>query len=153
MEVYTLFFDGSYNNFSGDGSWGAVLLRGCVTATHTAYVQQHEMARAHGFLIQSGSNTSAEADALLHGIKLARRFIRSPSSSQLIVHGDCSTAIRALSCEMLPWDSRLKMKLREAISLAEPFGSVIATWVPRADNKAADHEARVGSHAPVGEEM
>lgn len=141
METYTLFFDGSYDRFTGDGSWGAVLLHGCVSATLTLDPQQGEVTRARGFLNQSGSNTVAEADALLHGIKLARQYIRHRSTCQLIVHGDCQTAIRALAREVLPGRSHLRMKLCKAISLAEPFGSVVATWVPRTFNKIADHEA------------
>lgn len=141
MDTYTLFFDGSYNNFTGDGSWGAVLFHGLVSATLTLEQQQGEVTRARGFLNQCGSNTVAEADALLHGIKLARQYIRHRSTCKLIVHGDCQTAIRALAWEVLPGGSHLRMKLCKAISLAEPFGSVVATWVPRTLNKVADHEA------------
>lgn len=145
MDTYTLFFDGSYHTGTGDGGWGAVVFRGSVEATRTADLQQNEVTRARGFLHQVGNPTVAEAEALLHGMRLARESILDPCCCELVVRGDCSTAIRALASELLPSNSRLSVKLRTAICLAEEFGSVIATWVPRAYNAAADHEAGLGS--------
>lgn len=145
MDTCTLFFDGSYNPATGDGGWGAVIFHGSVAATRTADLQHNEVTRARGFLHQVGSPTVAEAEALLHGMRLARENIPDPVRCELCVHGDCSTAIRALASKLLPSNSRLSEKLRTASSLAQDFGSVIALWVPRAHNVAADYEASLGS--------
>lgn len=150
MDTYTLFFDGSYNPATGDGGWGAVIFHGSVAATRTADLQQNEVTRAHGFLHQVGNPTVAEAEALLHGMRLARENILDPLCCELCVHGDCSTAVRALASKLLPSNSRLSETLRTAIWVASDFGSVIAVSVPRAHNAAADHEAGLGSRKVHG---
>lgn len=150
MDTYTLFFDGSYNPATGDGGWGAVVFHGSVAATPTADLQQNEVTRARGFLDQVGNPTVAEAEALLHGLRLARENILDPICCTLCVHGDCSTAIRALASELLPSTDRLSKTLRTAIGEAAVFGSVNAAWVPRAHNATADYEAGLGSRQVHG---
>jgi len=145
MGTYTLFFDGSYVHGTGTGGWGAILLRGDVRATATAKTQAGELKRAGGVLLHAETHNYAEASALLAGLRLARSTLPDPGSCVLLVRGDSATVIRALHGKLPTKNKRLTKHLRKAVHLLSSFGSVRASWVPRANNAAADRVAGVAA--------
>eukprot|EP00168_Porphyra_purpurea_P000065 TRINITY_DN10079_c0_g1_i1.p2 TRINITY_DN10079_c0_g1~~TRINITY_DN10079_c0_g1_i1.p2 ORF type:complete len:299 (-),score=96.20 TRINITY_DN10079_c0_g1_i1:39-935(-) len=147
MHAYTLFFDGSCSPNPGNGSWGAVLLRGDVAATPRRGAPSPasgpvEVATAGGVLSSRSTNNLAEAGGLLGGLRFALGALPDPAACRLIVRGDSEVIIKAVRREHTLRAPRLKAYLPFTLAAMQRFGAVTVVPVPRSDNARADAIAR-----------
>ena len=92
------------------------------------------LARRNGFL---GTNTNnvAEYTGLIEGLKAAQAL--DPDAA-IEVRMDSKLVVEQVSGRWKVKNEGLKALVREAVSLTASFPSVRLTWVPRAQNSAAD---------------